>query len=80
MSALDHNAIKAAVDLEGYYWMDDANVGHEVVNFLRDGLPFDSATGLKLVQRNILQQPVCCRRYLKIQNYLLTVSRSSGES
>lgn len=58
MSALDSAAVKALVDLEGFCWVEDAQVGSRVVQFLKDGLPFDSAIGLMLVQQNILDQSV----------------------
>lgn len=61
MSTSDCAGVKTSIETEGFYWVGDANVGNNVVRFLRDGLPFDSATGLKLVQQNILQQPVRLR-------------------
>jgi hypothetical protein len=72
MSARDSVDVKASIDSEGVYWVGDLNVGDSVVQFLKDGLPFDSATGLKLVQQNILEQQVCCPCSLESENYLLT--------
>lgn len=59
MSACDYVEVKASINTEGVYWVADLNVGNNVVQFLKAGLPFDSATGLKLVQQNVLEQPVC---------------------
>lgn len=58
MSALECESVKTSVETEGFYFLEDANVGNSVVHFLTDGLPFDSVVGLKLVQQNILEQAV----------------------
>lgn len=72
MSARDSVDVKATIDSEGFYWVGSLDVGNNVLQFLKDGLPFDSAIGLKLVQQNILEQPVCCSCSLEIEDYLLT--------
>ncbi|WPH01238.1 Hypothetical protein R9X50_00407500 [Acrodontium crateriforme] len=91
MSTCEPANIRASIDLEGVYWTRDLKVGENVVQFLKAGLPYVSATGLKLVKDNILEQPAIkellrstferslfsyFRGYGHLQGQAYTISRS----